>query len=74
MQRLMDNYERLCIVSLSSRRTEREAMAAALQDHIEIINALQGRDGRKVARLSAKHIRKSHAQIMRGLESRPIVG
>jgi len=74
MRRLMDNYERLCIVSLSARRAEGEAMAAALHDHIAIIDALQARDGRKAGRLSGAHIRKSHTQIMRGLENRPIVG
>lgn len=74
MQSLMDNYERLCIVSLSSRHQEAAAMAAALQQHNQIIDALQARDGGSAARLSAKHIRKSQSQIMRGLKSRPVVG
>ena len=74
MQSLMDNYERLCIVSLSSRRQQAAAMAAALKDHNDIIDALQARDGRKAARLSGKHIRKSQSQIMRGLNSRTVVG
>lgn len=73
MQSLMDNYERLCIVSLSSRRQQAAAMAAALKDHNDIIDALQARDGRKAARLSGKHIRKSQSQIMRGLNSRTVV-
>lgn len=73
MQSLMDNYERLCIVSLSSRRQEAQEMHAALDDHNKIIDALQARDGRAAARLCAKHIRKSHVQIMRGLENRPVV-
>ena len=68
MQRMMDNYERLCIVSLSSRRCEGEAMVAALDDHINIIDALQARDGAKAARLSVKHVRKSYKQIMLGLK------
>jgi DNA-binding GntR family transcriptional regulator len=71
---LMDNYERLCIVSLSSRHKESAAMSAALKEHNEIIEALQARDGRRAARLSAKHIRKSQSQVMRGLNSRPVVG
>lgn len=74
MRILMDNYERLCIVSLSARKKETAAMSASLQEHNAIIDALQARDGRKAARLSTKHIRKSHGQIMRGLESRPVVG
>lgn len=74
MQRLMDNYERLCIVSLSSRHQEADAMSVALQEHNAIIDALQARDGRAAARLSKKHIRKSHGQIMRGLENSEVVG
>lgn len=74
MASLMDNYERLCIVSLSSLQEEAVAMSEALGDHHEIIDALQARDGRKAARLSARHVRKSQTQIMRGLESRPVVG
>jgi len=74
MRDLMDNYERLCIVSLSSRHQEAEAMSSALKDHIAIIDALQARDGRSAARLAAKHIRKSQSQVMRGLNSRPVVG
>lgn len=73
MRNLMDNYERLCIVSLSARKQEAKAMAAAHAEHIAIIDALQARDGRTAARLSAKHIRKSHVQIMRGLENPEVV-
>lgn len=73
MRSLMDNYERLCIVSLSVRKKEAAAMACALQEHIAIIDALQARDGRTAARLSKKHIRKSHVQVLRGLENRQIV-
>jgi DNA-binding GntR family transcriptional regulator len=74
MSSLMDNYERLCIVSLSSRHQEAAAMTSALQDHCDIIDALQARDSRRAARLSARHIRKSQSQVMRGLKSRPVVG
>jgi DNA-binding GntR family transcriptional regulator len=70
---LMDNYERLCIVSLSSRHQEAKTMHKALDDHNAIIDALQKRDARTAARLSTKHIRKSHRQIMSGLNSRPVV-
>lgn len=73
MRTLMDNYERLCIVSLSSRQREAEAMAAALAEHNQIIDALQARDGRAAARLSVQHIRKSHVQVMRGLKKQQIV-
>ncbi|MFZ3581763.1 GntR family transcriptional regulator [Loktanella sp. DJP18] len=70
---LMENYERLCIVSLSSRRNEAEAMASSLSEHNRIIDALQARDARTAARLSAKHVRKSQTQVMRGLQNQPVV-
>lgn len=73
MRALMDNYERLCIVSLSSRQREAEAMSSALAEHNAIIDALQARDGRTAARLSVQHIRKSHVQVMRGLKNQQIV-
>lgn len=73
MRSLMENYERMCIVSLRSRSQEEKAMAAAFSEHVAIIDALQARDGRTAARLSTWHIRKSHAQIMRGLENPAVV-
>ena len=48
-------------------------MNEALDDHNKIIDALQSRNGRLAARLSAKHIKKSHVQVMRGLKNRPVV-
>ena len=74
MHNLMENYDRLCIISLSSRHQAGTAMTTALQEHIEIIDALQARDHRTAAQRSARHIRKSQTQIMRGLERRPVVG
>lgn len=74
MRSLMENYGRLCIVSLSVRKNEAEAMEAALREHNDIIDALQDRDARRAARLSSKHIRKSQNQVMRGLNNRPVVG
>ena len=73
MRNLMDNYERLCIVSLSSVHQESKAMSEALDDHNKIIDALQSRNGRLAAGLAAKHIRKSLSQVLRGLSNRPIV-
>lgn len=66
---LMENYDRLCIVSLSSRQNDLAAMAASLAEHNLIIDALQARDSRTAVRLSSKHIRKSQTQVMRGLKS-----
>ena len=73
MQRLLDAYERLCLVSLGRMQDEDGDLSQALRDHCELIDALQARDGRAAARISARHIRRSRAQIMRGLERRPIV-
>ena len=73
MGSLMDNYERLCILSLSARHREAEAIGTALADHIAIIDALQARDGRAAARISVRHLRRSHGEIMRALANRPVV-
>ena len=73
MRRLMDNYDRICVVSLSMRRTEAEAMVAALVDHNKLIDALQVRDGSAAARLAAKHIERSRTQVLRGLSNTAVV-
>lgn len=73
MKALMENYDRLCVVSLSTRRTKTEAMQAALVDHNKIIDALQDRNGTAAAKLSAKHIDRSRVQVLQGLSNRPVV-
>ncbi len=73
MKRLMENYDRLCVVSLSTRRTKTEAMKSALDDHNAIIDALQARNGTTAARLANKHIDHSRAQVLKGLSNRPVV-
>lgn len=73
MQILMENYDRLCVVSLSTRRTRAEAMQTALADHNSIIDALQERNGAAAAKLSAKHIERSRAQVLQGLSNQPVV-
>ena len=73
MQRLLDAYERLCIVSLESMRADKGDMSTALADHRDLIDALQARDARAAARISQAHVRKSRGNIMKGLENRPIV-
>lgn len=71
---LMENYDRLCIVSLSSSSdTTHENMSGALADHNAIIDALQARNATAAVRASARHIRTSRRRVMRGLEARPIV-
>lgn len=73
MAGLMENYDRLCVVSLTSVRDEAGGMEDALNDHNEIIDALQARNATLAVRLSKRHLKKSRSQIMKGLESRPIV-
>lgn len=73
MAGLMENYDRLCIVSLSAGRDETGSMTDALDDHNTIIDALQARNAAAAVRASTKHVKKSRAKVMRGLENRPIV-
>jgi DNA-binding GntR family transcriptional regulator len=72
-QRVMEMYDRLCMVSLSSMRGE-DGFADPLSDHNAIIDALQARDGTRAARVLTKHVTKSRGAIMRGLGRRPVVG
>ena len=73
MRSLMENYDRLCIVSLTSTLSEAGGMDDALGDHNAIIDALQAGTTAASVRASGRHIRKSHSQVMRGLRQRPVV-
>jgi DNA-binding GntR family transcriptional regulator len=73
MALLMENYDRLCIVSLTSTRDLEGGMEEALTDHISIIEALQTRNVAAAVRASRRHTKKSRGKIMRGLENRPVV-
>lgn len=73
MAQLMENYDRLCIVSLTSTRDQEGGMEEALADHNVIVEALQTRNITAAVRASAKHTKKSRTKIMRGLENRPVV-
>ncbi len=73
MAQLMENYDRLCIVSLTSTRDQAGGMEDALADHLTIIDALQARNAAAAVRASAKHIKKSRSKIMQGLENRQVV-
>jgi DNA-binding GntR family transcriptional regulator len=71
MRRVMEFYDRLCVISLST--LHEKGFEEPLADHNAIIDALQARNGTLAARVLRKHITRSRGQIMRGLESRPIV-
>lgn len=73
MRRLLDAYERLCIVSLERMQSVHGNLHTALSDHCEIIDALQARDTTRARRISQRHVRRSSGLIMKGLENRPIV-
>ncbi|SLN34195.1 GntR family transcriptional regulator [Roseisalinus antarcticus] len=73
VRRLLDAYERLCLVSLERLRDDQGDMREALSDHCVLIDSLQARDARAAARISERHLRRSRRQIIKGLENRPIV-
>ena len=73
MAQLMENYDRLCIVSLTTARNVENGMEEALADHNAIIEAMQSRNVSAAIRASAKHTRKSRVKILRGLENRQVV-
>lgn len=73
MRRLLDAYERLCIVSLERMSADHGDMNTALRDHCDLITALQARDGRAAAKIVRRHVRTSRGHIMKGLGNRPIV-
>ncbi|MEP9377321.1 GntR family transcriptional regulator [Aquabacter sp. CN5-332] len=71
MVRAMDYYARLCLVSLSVIADR--GFDGPLKDHVEIIDALQARNGNAAARVVRRHVGKSRDQILKVLERRPIV-
>lgn len=70
--RMMDLYERLCMLGLSVVG-DHDRNVGPLHEHNEIIDALQARNGNAAARMLRRHIAQSQGQILRALESRPIV-
>ena len=50
MARLMENYDRLCVVSLTAQRDVTGGMSTALADHNAIIDALQSRNAASAIR------------------------
>ncbi len=71
MRRVMEFYDRLCVVSLHNQKSK--DCSGPLADHLAIIDALQARDGARAARLIARHVGRSRDALMRGLGRRPIV-
>lgn len=71
-RRVMEFYDRLCVVSLSTLHDE-GGFDGPLADHIAIVEALQARNGALAARLARKHVTKSRGSIMRGLRNQPVV-
>jgi DNA-binding GntR family transcriptional regulator len=71
-RRVMEIYDRLCVVSINTLRGE-DGFAGPLADHNAIIDALQARNATAAARVVARHVGKSRGSIMRGLGRRPIV-
>jgi DNA-binding GntR family transcriptional regulator len=69
---VMENYARLCIISLSNP-PGRDSFSGPLRYHRSIIDAVQLRNGKRAAELIAKHAERSRGAIMRGLGGRAIV-
>lgn len=68
---LIDQFDRLIAASISLvGRPDRNAL---LQEHCQIIDALQQREGRLAARLLKKHIASGRQRVMTALESAAIV-
>jgi DNA-binding GntR family transcriptional regulator len=72
MRRLMEMYDRLCMVSLANKRGG--SFDEPLADHVAISEALQRRDGAAAARRLERHVGRSRNSLMRGLGQRPIIG
>lgn len=71
LARLMEGYERMCVLSLSAP-TDPEWWGRPLADHCEIIDALQARDAARAILWSRRHTARSQASILRGLRCRSI--
>lgn len=71
---LMENYDRLCIVSLSSSEAPSATnMGQALAEHNELIDALQARNAAAAVRTSARHIKTSRRHVLEGLKAMQVV-
>lgn len=71
-RRILDFYDRLCLVSLSSIGKS-GSYIEPLSDHAAIIDAIQARSPAQAARQVQRHIARSRVHIMRGLANRAIV-
>lgn len=71
LARLMEGYERMCVLSLSDPSSA-DWWARPLADHNAIIDALQARDAPQAQLASRRHAAWSEAAILRGLRSRAI--
>lgn len=72
LARLMEGYERMCVLSLSDPSGP-DWWARPLADHNAIIDALQARDAAQAQLASRRHAAWSEAAILRGLRSRAII-
>lgn len=65
-QRVMEVYDRLCMVSLSNQRRS-DGFSGPVKDHNELIEALQARDVARAVRVTTRHVSHSRKAILRGL-------
>lgn len=71
LARLMEGYERMCVLSLSNPAGA-DWWVRPLADHCEIIDALQARDATQAQLWSRRHAARSEAAILRGLRRRSV--
>ena len=70
--RVMEMYDRLCVISLSTQRGK-DGFSGPVSDHNAMIAALQARDSAGAARVATKHVNRSRKAIMRGLATSQMI-
>lgn len=70
--RVMEMYDRLCMISLSNQRGK-DGFDGPVADHNAMIDALQARDGAAAARVATRHVNRSRRAIMRGLATSQMI-
>lgn len=70
--RVMEMYDRLCMISLATQRAK-DGFSGPISDHHEIITALQARDASRAARVATRHVNRSRKAIIRGLATSQMI-
>ena len=68
---VIERFDRLVVVSL--RETRAADQAGLIAEHIEIIDALQAREGRRAARILGGHVGRARKRVLDGLSHAAVV-